>query len=152
MSQMGQYLPLYVLSTLTGNAGGAIAPAANNINIIGGTGIATSGAGSTITIAGTGAGIYRYTAVSASPYVVLATDNVISVDCSGVPITIQLPDVPVLGQVFRIKDRTGSANANNITVTTVGGLTNIDGAATFVMNVAYESITVIGSGAAYEII
>jgi len=131
---------------------GNATPAANNINILGGAGIATSGAGSTITITRTGAGIYTYTAVSASPYVVLATDNVLSVDCSGIPITIQLPDVPVLGQVFRIKDRTGSANANNITVTTVTGATNIDGAATFVMNVAYESITVIGNSSTYEVL
>ena len=140
-----------VATTFTADVGNAT-PAANNINILGGAGIATSGAGSTITITRTGAGIYTYTAVSASPYVVLATDNVLSVDCSGIPITIQLPDVPVLGQVFRIKDRTGSANANNITVTTVTGATNIDGAATFVMNVAYESITVIGNSSTYEVL
>jgi len=56
-----------------------------------------------------------------------------------------------LSQVFIIKDRTGSAAANNITVTTVGGAVNIDGATSFVMNTAYQSIQVIGNGSTYEI-
>ncbi len=43
--------------TLTGNSGGAISPAAGNINILGGSGVTVAGAGSTLTISLTGGGI-----------------------------------------------------------------------------------------------
>lgn len=38
------------VDTITGDSGGALSPAAGNINIVGGTGISTSGSGSTLTI------------------------------------------------------------------------------------------------------
>lgn len=38
------------VDTITGDAGGALSPTAGNMNILGGTGISTSGAGSTLTI------------------------------------------------------------------------------------------------------
>lgn len=44
------------VATLTGNTGGAISPTAGNINILGGAGVAVSGAGSTLTVALTGGG------------------------------------------------------------------------------------------------
>jgi len=95
--------------------------------------------------------ILTYTNVNTSPYVVLTTDQYISVDSSGGAITIRLPNAATLGKSFTIKDRTGSAATNNITVTTVGGAVNIDGAATFVMNSAYEAINIIGNGSTYEV-
>jgi hypothetical protein len=42
--------------TITGNSGGALSPTAGNWNIFGGTGISTSGSGSTLTINATGGG------------------------------------------------------------------------------------------------
>jgi hypothetical protein len=39
-----------VVETLTGNAGGPVSPTAGNINVVGGNNIATSGAGSTLTV------------------------------------------------------------------------------------------------------
>ena len=140
-----------VATTFTGDAGSAI-PVANNLNIVGTAGITTAAAGGTVTISGNGSSTYTYTPVAASPYVVLDTDNVISVDCSGGLIEILLPDAASLGQVFRIKDRTGSANTNNITVTTPSAVATIDGAVSFVMNADYESITVIGNAASYEVL
>lgn len=141
------------VNTLTGNSGGAVGPTSNNINILGGTGVTVVGnpGTSTLTISTTGVTNLTYTSVSSSPYVVLTTDEFISVDCSGGAITVQLPNASTLGQVFAIKDRTGSAASNNITVTTVGGAVLIDGATTFVMNSAYESIEVIGNGSSYEV-
>lgn len=116
-----------------------------------GTGITvTNGAGS-ISIASDGTQTLNYTNVNTTPYVVLSTDQYLSVDCSGGVITVQLPNAATLGRVYTIKDRTGSAAAFNITVTTVGGAVNIDGATTFVMNTAYESINVIGNGSTYEV-
>lgn len=120
-------------------------------NITAGAGITvTNGAGS-ITISATGADLLAYTNVNTTPYVVLATDEYLGVDCSGVPITIQLPNAPATGRVFVIKDRTGSANINNITVTTVGGAVNIDGALTYIMNTQYAAIQVLFDGATYQI-
>ena len=53
------------VDTLTGDSGGAIAPAAGNINILGGDGLTVAGAGSTLTINRDAAGGYPVT-----PYVV----------------------------------------------------------------------------------
>jgi hypothetical protein len=141
-----------VVETLTGNTGGAVGPTANNINVVGSGGLTVTGNPGTSTLTISASSInYTYTNVNATPYTVLATDQYLSVDCSGGIITVRLPNTPVLGQAFIIKDRTGSAAANNITVTTPGGATLIDGAATFVMNTAYESINVIGNGTSYEV-
>lgn len=110
----------------------------------------TNGAGS-ISIAATGTTNLTYTNVNVSPYVVLVTDEYLSVDCSGGAITVQLPNAATTGRVFIIKDRTGSAATHNITVTTVGGAVNIDGATTFVMNTNFEAIQVIGNSVSYEV-
>ncbi len=119
--------------------------------ITAGSGVTITPGANTITISASGITDITYTNVTTTPYVVLATDAYISVDSSGGARTIQLPNTPVEGQIFYVKDRTGSAVANNITVTTVGGVTLIDGATTFVMNTNYESVSIIGSSTAYEI-
>ena len=53
------------VDTLTGDTGGAVSPAAGNINIVGGDGLTVAGAGSTLTINRDAAGGYPIT-----PYVV----------------------------------------------------------------------------------
>ena len=118
-----------------------------------GTGITvTNGAGS-ITISATGTTTLTVTSVNhaASPYTVLSTDEFLAVNVSGGVVSILLPNAPVTGRVYYIKDSTGGAATSNITVTTVGGAVNIDGATSFVMNTAYESISVIFDGSAYEV-
>lgn len=116
-----------------------------------GTGISITPGANTITIATTGTTNLTYTNVSATPYVVLSTDEYLSVDTSALAITVQLPNAATLGKVFIIKDRIGAAATRNITVTTVGGAVNIDGATTFVMNTNFQAIQVIGNGSTYEI-
>ena len=110
----------------------------------------TNGAGS-ITIASSGLGVLNYTNVAVTPYTSTATDNYLSVDTSALSITIKLPDAATANRSYTIKDRIGDAATRNITVTTVTGAVLIDGAATFVMNTAYESINIIGNGSTYEI-
>lgn len=126
-----------VLATLT---------AGTNINI-------TNGAGSITISANTSSMVVAYTGVThaQSPYTVLSTDDYISADVTGGVITIKLPNAPATGTVYSVKDRVGLAGISNITVTTVGGAVNIDGSTSFVMNTAYESISVIFSGTAYEV-
>lgn len=92
-----------------------------------------------------------YTAVNTSPYVVLVGDQFLGVDCSGGAITIQLPNAPTTGRYITIKDSTGSASTNNITVTTVGGVVTIDGATSYVMSADYESVSVLFNSTSYEI-
>lgn len=119
--------------------------------ITAGTGVSVTPGANTITIAATGTTNLTYTPVNTTPYVVLTTDEYLGVDSSGGIRTIQLPNAPATGRVFIVKDSTGSAAGNAITVTTVGGVVLIDAAASFVMNTAYESIQVIFNGTKYEV-
>lgn len=119
--------------------------------ITAGTGIDVLAGANTITISSSGGETLDYTNVNTTPYTVLTTDQYISVDCSGGAITVNLPLVLVVGKTFTIKDRTGNANTFNITVTTVGGGINIDGAATYTMNTQYASINIIANASTYEI-
>ncbi len=119
--------------------------------ITAGVGISVTPGANTITIASTGTTTLTYTNVNATPYVVLATDEYLSVDTSALSITVQLPNAATSGRVFVIKDRSGAAATRNITVTTVGGAVNIDGATTYVMNTNFQSIQVMGNGSTYEI-
>ncbi len=94
---------------------------------------------------------YKYTAVSTSPYVVLSTDAFLGVDTSTIAITIQLPNAPVTGRVYIVKDATGNAVTHNMTITTVGGTVLIDGAATYIMNSAYQGAQFLFNGTKYLI-
>ena len=121
--------------------------------ITAGTGISVTPGANTITIAATGTTTLHYTSVNhaASPYTVLAADDFIGVDSSGGVVSILLPNAPATGRVYTIKDSTGSAATNNITVTTVGGAVNIDGATSFVLNTNYEAIDVLFDGSTFQV-
>lgn len=131
---------------------GSATPAFGILEILGGTNITTSGAGDTVTVSETQSVVLNnYSVANFTPYVVAATDYYITVDTSAIPITIQLPDAPTAYQVFIIKDSAGNAAAQNITVTTVGGLLNIDAATTFVMNTDWQSIHVVWDLFGYQV-
>ena len=137
------------VGTLTGNAGGIVGPTAGNINIVGAGGVTVTGNPGTHTLVITDTGSLRSTTyVSTTPHVVLATEDVLLVDTTTIAAasSIKLPNAPTIdGQEWTIKDWSGSAATFPITVTTVGGAVTIDGATTFVLNKAYESITVVWS-------
>lgn len=113
----------------------------------------TNGAGSITISANSGAVVYNYVSIDSgdSPYAALSSDYYISADSTGGAITVQLPNAPTTGRTFVVKDKNGTAATFNITITTVGGSVNIDGATTFVMNTAYESVSLIFGGSSYEI-
>jgi len=133
-------------------------PVGNNINIFtpgnGTDGIITSSSGDTITITLTGT-LPNYVNVVGVPlgttYVVTADDYFISCDSSGGLVTIQLPNSPGIYEAYVVKDRTGNASvAFPITVTTPGGLVNIDGTPTYLFTDAYESQEFLFNGTSYE--
>jgi hypothetical protein len=120
-----------------------------------GANITITNAANSITIAAvTGSLVVHYTGIAFidSPYTAAANDDVIGADVTGGAISVLLPNAPATGREFTVKDIAGLAAASNITVTTVGGAVNIDGATSFVMNTAYESVTVVFNGSAYCII
>jgi hypothetical protein len=112
----------------------------------------TNGPGS-ITISGSTSPILDYVSVDfpASPYTALVSNLFVSCDLTGGPITILLPNAPTVGEYWIVKDRLGLSNTNNITVTTVGGVVLLDGATTFVINLAYGSNQFIFNGTSYEV-
>lgn len=79
---------------------------------------------------------------TAISYTVLTTDYLISVTDTTSARTITLPTAASVGtsQFYIIKDESGGAATNNITVNVTGG-GNIDGATTFVINVNYGGAT-----------
>lgn len=117
-----------------------------------GANIAIVNTANAITISAvTGSDTIHYTGVTTTPYVVLGTDNYLGVNSTSAPITIQLPNAPAVGRAFVIKDSFGEAATNNITVTTVGGIVDIDGATSYIITADYEAIQLIFNGTFYEV-
>jgi len=139
-------------SFITNPATGTATPSSGILTFAGAGGTVVSAAGSTVTITSTD-NVITYTGVNhaASAYTVLAADDYISCDVTAGVISILLPNTTTTGRTLVIKDKVGLAATSNITVTTVGGAVNIDGATSFVMNTAYEAINVIWNGSSYEI-
>ncbi len=132
---------------------GSASPSSSILNVFGGSGISTSGSGNTITISSNSI-LRAYTNVnfSMSPYSVLASDYYLSVDCSLGPVSLLFPNSPTSLQTWIIKDRTGSASTNAITVTTVASSLLIDGSTSIKLTSNYESIQLLAnSSLAYEV-
>ena len=113
-----------------------------------GSGITITPGTNTITIAAT-AELTSTTFTSTNPYVTLPTDYVILVDTVtiGAPTIVELIEAPTTdGQTWTIKDATGAAGSGNtITIQSVSVDVNIDNATTYVINSAFQSITVVWS-------
>jgi hypothetical protein len=136
---------------LIGQTGGTGSPAWANLTA--GVGITITNGANSITIAASGSTTLNYTNVNhaASPYTVVSTDEYISVDCSAGVVSLLFPNAATSGRTYVVKDRTGNAQTNNISVTTVGGAVNIDGVTTYTMNTKYSSIELMGNGTSFEI-
>lgn len=97
---------------------------------------------------------FAYTTVNhaASPYTVLSTDNYISCDPTAGVITINLPNAPAdLYHRYIIKDRTGKASTNNITITTPGGTVTIDGSTSYLLTGNFAAVQLLWNGTGYEV-
>lgn len=76
----------------------------------------------------------------------LPSDGVIVVNKTvGSPTSVTLPLVPVTGAPLTVKDGKGDAAVNNITL-----LGTIDAQPNLVMNIGYESVTVVWNGAQWN--
>lgn len=139
-------VPPDVATSYVTNSGTAI-PASNVLNVLGLVNSQTSGSGNTINIR---SDILTYTNPGAYPYTALPNDYYISVDTSA-PRTILLPNAPTTFKSYLIKDRTGQAGMNNMTITTVGGVVLIDGSPSESIKDNYDSIEVLFNGTSYEI-
>jgi hypothetical protein len=121
--------------------------------ITAGTGLSVTPGANTITLATNGISVLNYTAVSSpTPYEVLSTDSIIGADSSSNVVVIQLPNTTTTGRCFTVKDAVGSANANSIVVTTVGGVVNIDGSTSVTLNTDWDSVQVMFNGSQYLVI
>jgi len=100
---------------------------------------------------GGGSGIVVAVRSSAATTVTISamSDYFLCLDPTGNAIQANLPPSPTTGLTFLLKDCTGHAGSNNITVTPTSA--NIDGASTFVMNVNYQSIAVTYTGTQWSV-
>lgn len=92
------------------------------------------------------------TPVSTASYTVLSTDQFLAVNTSALEITILLPNTTTTGRIIYVKDSSGNASANDITVTTVGGTVTIDNSTSVLISTNFECLTVIFDGTNYEVI
>lgn len=91
-----------------------------------------------------GLNLVPLTTQTGATYNALPSDHIININHAGV-VTVNLTNSAVTGQWFRIKDKSGAAVTNNITI--VPGSGNIDGAANFKINTNYGSADFIFDGA-----
>lgn len=80
------------------------------------------------------------------------SDYCLNVTSTASPRTVTVPNVANSNQIFIIKDGSGGAGTNNITVTTPGGVKTFDGATSYVINTNYGSVTLMYDGTNYLII
>lgn len=82
-------------------------------------------------------------------YVVLPLIDLVLANHSA-PVLITLPAVPLENKIYTIKDKSGNALVNNITVD--GNGNNIDGNPTLVMSSNYEAIDFIFDGFVWNVL
>lgn len=86
---------------------------------------------------------------TATSYTVLTTDFVIAVTDTTAARTVTLLNTPLVNQLFVIKDESGAAATNNISITCADGSTTIDGATTQKINTNYGAVSLYYNGTSY---
>ena len=89
-----------------------------------------------------------YVSVGSATYVADANTNIVGCNRAGT-VGVTLPAVAI-GRLITIKDESGSASTNNITITPASGL--IEGNASYTLNINYGSITTYCNGTNWFII
>lgn len=130
---------LEISASLVAGPGITIGEQGNALTVSASIASAAAGPGIDLSVVGTELRVsssYTYTTADVSSNLTVS-EAVSFVDTSAAR-TITLPSIAstTKGRVYIIKDATGSAAANNITVNVAGG-SNIDGSATYVMAINY---------------
>ena len=94
-------------------------------------------------------GLIPVTNVTTTPFNVLLGDYFLAVNVAA-PSSIVLPLGAPIGTVFIVKDTSGLAGTNPITITATGS--TIDGAASYVVSVNYASVTLVRTSTEWSII
>jgi hypothetical protein len=89
-----------------------------------------------------------YTAVTGASYTIIATDSIVGVNYGGA-CALTLP-AQAAGRYLVIKDESGAALTNNITITPASG--TIDGASNIVLNISYGAYTLYSNGTNWFVI
>ena len=97
-----------------------------------------------------GGEIHAVTQVGTATYNALSTDYILACNYVAGAVAITLPASPAIGRTYRIKDISGAAATNNITITPASG--NIDGSASYVIGTNYGSIDVVYTGAQWSVL
>lgn len=126
----------------------------NPRSILAGTGITvtpTTGTGAeTVTISANGLALEPVRIATVSPDTVTNADAIVVYELTvPAPVAVTLP-VGTAGHIFYLKDGTGDAATNPITVTPTAG--TIDGAATATINTNFGALTLVWNGTAWNIL
>jgi hypothetical protein len=96
------------------------------------------------------ASVQYHTASKTSAYTIALGDFLVFTDSTSAAFTITLPSAPSTGETYRIKDSTGQAATNNVTIS--GNGKNIDGSSTYVLNLAYAMIELTYNGTQWSVV
>lgn len=127
----------------------------NPRSILAGTGITVTpitGTGAeTVTISANGLALEPLRIATVSPDTVTTSDAIVVYEMAVPgPVAVTLPATPNVGQLFYLKDGTGDAATNPITITPAAG--TIDGALTATINANYGALTLTWNGAEWNIL
>ena len=94
-------------------------------------------------------GLVPVTNVTTTPFQVLLGDYLLAVNVTSAS-SIVLPIGAPIGTVFIVKDISGLAATNNITIS--APTSTIDGVATYVININYASVTLVRTSTEWSVV
>ena len=137
----------------TASGSGALSLGSGNMSTTSGNLVVTAGTstlGGKVTMSA-GQKVAVSATKTANYTVALATDYIVRVDSTGGIFTISLPSGHTAGDTVTIKDVTGSAGTNNVTIDP-NAAELIDGLSTFVITVNYQAVTAVSDGTNWFIV
>jgi hypothetical protein len=88
--------------------------------------------------------------ISTTPFDITDGYFILAVDTSGGAKVINLPATPLIGDLYQIKDKTGNAAANTITIN--GNGNNIDSSSSYLINANYGTVILVFNGTSWSVL